>query len=62
MPILMHITGTPLDIRFIRRPLIDTANPNRIVIIIPHASERIVDIGYFLEAIKQKQTACDALA
>ena len=46
------IPGTPLDLRFVR-PLVNTASPQRIVIIVPHASERIDDLTYFVAASRQ---------
>ncbi|OWK42236.1 SIR2 family NAD-dependent protein deacylase [Fimbriiglobus ruber] len=57
---LMHISGTPFDMRFIR-PLVDKEQPKRIFIIISHASERIVDIGHFVNALRQHKVPATIL-
>ena len=52
LTVLVHIPSTPLDTRFIR-PLVDSRSPKRIVILINHASERITDIGYFVDDLRR---------
>ena len=46
--VLMHIPGTPLDARFLA-PFVDDENPQRIIILINHASEYIHAVGQFME-------------
>lgn len=54
IPVLMHISNTPLDVSVLG-PLVDTKAPKRIVIIVRNAAEKILELIQFIDELRRKK-------
>jgi len=54
IPVLMHISGTPLDINLLG-PLVDQKDLKRIIVIVKNAAEYLSEIQIFIDEAKRKR-------
>lgn len=59
-PVLVHIPGTPLDVRVLR-PLVDETDPRRIIVIVHHAADYVKELERFIDDLRRLQLPVSVL-
>lgn len=61
LPVLGHIPGTPLDVRFLS-PLVDDRHPQRIIVVVRHVAEYVEALERFIDEAKEKSLPLTVIA